>query len=179
VADASHQTVRLSKGQHSSSRDGACVMELSSMLSGEEFSDHPDTVCPVIAGFLRGYNDCVDDERRQDLYAYASKVVGSRGSSFTTSRRKRMVRRWARGLDQRRWAGLSVRLGFVAGPVDPLGGYVGHLVATCRDRSDAARLHREVLSLVDRMLRIGDAPGAVTIEPVTECGDAPREPTPV
>ena len=48
------------------------------MLADEEFSDQPVSVCPVIAAFLRKHNDSIDDERRQDLYAYAAKVVGSR-----------------------------------------------------------------------------------------------------
>lgn len=50
------------------------------MLAGEEFSDHPMSVCRVIGSFLRSYNDSIDDEGRQDLYACAAKVVGSRGS---------------------------------------------------------------------------------------------------
>jgi hypothetical protein len=54
-------------------------MELASMLAGEAFTDHPRSVCPVIGAFLRTYNDSIDDERRQALYAYAAKVVGSRG----------------------------------------------------------------------------------------------------
>ena len=37
-----HQTVKLSRGKHDSPDEGACVMELASMLAGEDFSDHPD-----------------------------------------------------------------------------------------------------------------------------------------
>jgi hypothetical protein len=72
VAHTSHQTIRLSKGKHASPSEGACVMELASMLAGEPFSDRPASVCPVIAGFMRAYNDRIDDERRQDLYRYAA-----------------------------------------------------------------------------------------------------------
>ena len=78
MSPVTYQTVRLSKGKHISPEDGACVMELASMLAGEPFSDHPVCSCPVIGSFLRAYNDSLDDERRQDLYAYAAKVVGSR-----------------------------------------------------------------------------------------------------
>jgi hypothetical protein len=53
-------------------------MEVASMLGREPFTDEPRCVCPVIAEFLRTYNDQVDDERRQDLYAYASLVVDTR-----------------------------------------------------------------------------------------------------
>lgn len=75
-----YQTIKLSKGRHTSPDDGACVMELASMLAGEAFSDHPQTACPVIGSFLRTYNDSVDDERRQALYAYAARIVGTRDS---------------------------------------------------------------------------------------------------
>ena len=51
----SYQTIKLSTGKHSSPEAGACVMELASMLAGEPFSDHPESVCPVIGSFLRAY----------------------------------------------------------------------------------------------------------------------------
>jgi hypothetical protein len=52
-------------------------MELASMLANEPFSDRPPSVSPTIGAFLRTYNDGLDDERRQDLYAVAAAVVGS------------------------------------------------------------------------------------------------------
>jgi hypothetical protein len=79
----SHQTVRLSHGCHAQPADGACVMELASMLAGEKFSDRPKSVCRVIASFLRAYNDALDVERRQDLYRCAAQVVGTRSSRAT------------------------------------------------------------------------------------------------
>ena len=78
MATISHQTVTLTRGKHLSAQEGACVLEVASMLAGERFTDHPASVCPVIGAFLRMYNDSVDDVRRQDLYRYASAVVGSR-----------------------------------------------------------------------------------------------------
>jgi len=71
-------------------------MELASMLAHEPFSDRPASVCPVVAGFLRSYNDHVDDERRRDLYAYAARAVGSRGGEAQEERRAEMCRQWAR-----------------------------------------------------------------------------------
>jgi hypothetical protein len=65
-------------------------MELASMLAGESFSDRPSIVSPVIAAFLRTYNDGVDDDRRQDLYPLASLIVGSAGSRAVE--RERMSR---------------------------------------------------------------------------------------
>ena len=79
----SHQTIKLSAGRHRGPEDGACAMELASMLAGEPFGDHPRSVCPVIAGFLRSYNDHIDERRRQDLYAYAAQAVGTRADAAT------------------------------------------------------------------------------------------------
>lgn len=58
------------------------------MLAGEKFSDHPATVSPVIAAFLRTYNDGLDDRRRQDLHPLASLIVArpiAGGSSVSGS----------------------------------------------------------------------------------------------
>jgi hypothetical protein len=67
-------------------------MGLASMLAGERFSDHPKSVCGVIAAFLRPYNDAIDSERREDLYACAAAVVGSRSSRATErARTERML----------------------------------------------------------------------------------------
>lgn len=95
MSDSTIQTIRLGKGSHSSPENGACVVELASMLAGEPFSDHPRTVCPVIAGFLRQYNDLLPSRERDQLYPIAALVVGS-GSSRRV-RRQRTVRllEWA------------------------------------------------------------------------------------
>jgi hypothetical protein len=67
-------------------------MELASMLAGEEFSDQPVSVCPVIEAFPRKHNDSIDDERRQDLYAYAARVVGSRSRGLVQDGRAAQAR---------------------------------------------------------------------------------------
>jgi hypothetical protein len=69
-------------------------MEVASLLADEPFSDEPHCVCPVIAEFLRTYNDQVDDERRQDLYAYASLVVGTRDETAVERRRADLCLDW-------------------------------------------------------------------------------------
>src|SRR4051794_8432324 len=73
----SHQTVRLSRGRHTSRRAGACVMELASMLADEPFSDRARSISPTIGAFLRTYNDGVDDDVRQSLYPVAAAIVGT------------------------------------------------------------------------------------------------------
>jgi hypothetical protein len=97
----SHQTVTLARGKHISPRGGACVMELASMLAGEDFTDRPASVCPVVAAFLRAYNDTIDDRRRQDLYRFAAAAVGTRGPAALTRARARRCLEELREL--RRW----------------------------------------------------------------------------
>src|SRR3954463_12095214 len=154
----SHQTIRIDRGKHAGPDEGACVIELASMLGGEAFSDRPRSVCPVVAGFLRGYNDLVDDQRRQELYRYASEVVGSAGDRMLRWRRRRMLRRWARSVAERRSPALAMRTGFRFGSGDEIGGHVGHLVASARSRDDAEVLHGEVLELVDALIALGGIP---------------------
>lgn len=47
------------------------------MLADEPFTDRPGSTSPVIAALLRTYNDGLGDDRRQDLYAMASLIVGT------------------------------------------------------------------------------------------------------
>jgi hypothetical protein len=78
-------------------------MEVASMLAAEPFSDEPRCVCPVIAEFLRTYNDQVDDKRRQDLYEYASLVVGTRDVSRERARANMCLDWWLAGSSARRF----------------------------------------------------------------------------
>jgi hypothetical protein len=91
---ASFQTVRLARGRHRSANDGACAMELASMIAGERFSDHPQTVSPVVAAFVRVYNDLIDDRRRRDLLDYAAAAIGTKGSIRREKARARRIHDW-------------------------------------------------------------------------------------
>jgi len=158
VAHTSHQTIRLSKGKHASPNEGACVMELASMLAGEPFSDRPASVCPVIAGFMRAYNDRIDDERRQELYRYAAEVVGTRAVSEVEHMRERRCLEWAEDMRRQRprplrWVGRSGpgsidrRLG-----LDAAGTYAARSIRRHSDRTHAA-----ALALVDELIAMGSA----------------------
>ena len=126
-------------------------MEMASMLAEEPFSDHPPSVCPVIGAFLRVYNDAVDDDRRQDLYGYAAKVVGSRASEEVTAARAAVLAERTRQLRtaRRRWPlGLGLLIGFWWTPgFSPDASFaVSELVQRGRDG------HRAALALVDELL---------------------------
>jgi hypothetical protein len=92
MAGVSHQTVRLAAGRHRSPADGACVMELASMLAGEPFSDRPRCVDPVLAAYMRALNDRLPPGRRNELLPYASCAVGTSGDRRVTRARRRRCR---------------------------------------------------------------------------------------
>ena len=157
---ATYQTIRLCKGKHASPDEGACVMELASMLSGEPFSDHPRSVCPVVAAVLRRYNDALDDWRRQDLYAYAARAVGSRGSARLERVRTEYLRRWLSERSPRRrqrW----LRPGYLLGVAEPSVDVLAERVVRKISRHDQ-RTHRMVLELVDELLALGPREPAAT-----------------
>src|SRR5437763_6369734 len=93
--------VRLAPGSHGSPREGVCVVELASLIALEEFSDRPWCVCPVIAAYLRGWNDRAAHAERQRLAPYAMRIVGSRADRKTTRRRRNICLEWA-GAELRR-----------------------------------------------------------------------------
>jgi hypothetical protein len=130
-------------------------MELASMLAGEHFSDHPQSVCPAIGSFLRAYNDSIDDRRRQDLYAYAAKVVGSRRSAAIERARADRLAEWAAEFAPRRWKRLlPERLQAIASQRRPPAEAAGtHAVHAIRKHTDET--HARVLALIDELLAIG------------------------
>jgi hypothetical protein len=131
-------------------------MELASLLAGEAFSDHPKSVCPVIAAFLRGYNDALPDDERDELYRYAAMVVGSAGPSKARRERARRLARWARGGQSARGVGLFARAGGWT--------FIARAAVEVAARIDSARRRREVAELLECLLDVG-APVMVPPKP--------------
>lgn len=164
----SHQTARLARGAHRSPQEGACVMELASMLAGEPFSDRPVSVCSTIAAFLRSYNDVLDDRRRQDLYAYAAKVVGTRASRAVEVARAERIAGWASRRQRARrrlvrW--LSIETAARGPEFDRPENLATWAATGLKPVSDET--HAEALALVDELVAIGaskETPLAVDIE---------------
>jgi hypothetical protein len=167
----SHQTVRLARGKHTSPERGACVMEVSSMLAGEPFSDRPQSVCPIIASFLRAYNDALDDDRRQDLYRFASDSIGTRGTrALERARAARCLGVLSELEDERPRLLARMR----RRPGAPLPGSDAELERTSTRLVRALRRfgapgHVRALALADTLIAMGDtivpAPGHATLAP--------------
>jgi hypothetical protein len=166
-----HQNVRLRRGAHRSPADGACVMEVVSMLAGERFGDRPQTACPVIGAFLRAYNDITGDAQRQDLLACAAGVVGSRRPEVETARVRRCVDeglacyhaqpRWRQRLEGEHR--LSALLLLADGPIDRSGlDRLGYQLARLVRGAHGGR--GRAVALVDDLAAMGAGPRLI-IEP--------------
>jgi hypothetical protein len=121
-------------------------MELASMLAGEEFSDHPQSVSPVLTRFLRAYNDRVDDQRRQDLFGYASRVVGTRASRAVERSRAARCVEWVVGSGGR----VAPLTQLLPGPA------AGALAAKHAAEDASAEGHRHALVLLDELISFAD-----------------------
>lgn len=151
------QTVRLRAGSHHSPEEGACVMELASMLAGEPFSDCPDCVCPVVAAVLRRINDLVGDGEREELRSYASQAIGTRAGALVEDARIEHCLAWVRSRRRR------VPLLGISAPVllwdsrakrDRLTACMVALEPHLRRRRGRSQ---ELFALVDDLLAIGSA----------------------
>jgi hypothetical protein len=167
MTDPNPKTVRLGRGRHASPETGACVAELVSMLAGEPFSDHPVTACPATLAFLRGYNDGTSDRLRQDLYAIAPALLGTRGDHETTLARARALVAMTKAADRRHrllpWPRCTGSSGV------PAAERAGHLLGRLGVRHPDE--HPHALEFVKELVRTPDR------EP-SEASDAPA-PTPV
>src|SRR3954470_18826191 len=77
----------LSPGRHRRPRRGACLMEYTSLLAGERFSDSPACTDPVLAALARAVNDYTGDTARQRLAPLAGDLTTARGGGDELARR--------------------------------------------------------------------------------------------
>jgi hypothetical protein len=158
VEQPTYQTVRLSPGRHPSPKHGACVMELASMLAGEPFTDHPRSVSRPLASFLRGYNDMLSDERRQDLYRYAALAVGTSGCDEVEAARAAHLVAWAdaRARQRARWSPFARRRRAKArNAPDDWEASARYAINTIGSANDDT--HAAVMSLLDELIAMGGA----------------------
>jgi hypothetical protein len=153
MLDIPDNKIKLSRGSHRSPRQGICVMELASLLAGERFSDSPESVCPVIGSLMRSYNDAVPDARRQDLYPYAARILGTRSTLEVAEERRARIIAWTRGGRRPRrlprWFGRPL-----PEPCRKTAG--GIALAAIRTHTD--RTHARMLALIDELIEIGKPP---------------------
>lgn len=81
----------LAAGRHRSPRHGACLMEYTSVLAGERFSDSPRCTDPVLSAVARAVNDYSSDASRQRIAPYAGDLTTAHGAGDDV--RRGIVRR--------------------------------------------------------------------------------------
>jgi hypothetical protein len=69
------------RGSHPTRDDGLCAMEMVAWLAGEAHTDDPHCACPVIASYVRAFNDSLpsDSHRERYLRRLLPRLVNSRG----------------------------------------------------------------------------------------------------
>jgi hypothetical protein len=168
-------SVLLEPGSHRNPNDGVCIIELASIIGGERFGDRPRCVCPVLAAYLRGWNDRAGYADRQRLYPYATRVVGTGGYRRISRIRRDICLVWAGAdLDRGRLWRIVDRLRMRARIAWSIGlwpalrlkegaGAYAARVCFAHGGSD------EAFALLDRLLDAGSRPAAPAI---------PRRPAP-
>ncbi len=101
-------TLSLKKGSHSPDSE-MCVMEAVAFVAGEEWSDSPTCSCPVIAAFLRNWNDSLrsDAERDRLLKPLIPRLVDTKGSEALEERRSLMAADWLVRVSTPAWLRLA------------------------------------------------------------------------
>ena len=80
--------LQLLSGAHDRGK-GMCAMEAAAYLAGEQHSDSPECVSPVIAAFMRRWNDGVSNAVRQGLKPLIPRVLHT-----ATGRADELTRAW-------------------------------------------------------------------------------------
>jgi hypothetical protein len=144
-------------------------MELASVLAGERFSDHPKSVCPVIGGLLRAYNDAVDGDHRQALLPYAARIVGTREMGEVRIARAERCCEWVANLAAQSppWQWRRRRLGRRPAAITGSGAACGAWVVRMLPRP-AHKSQADLLALVDELIAMGERPPALVPSAVPE-----------
>jgi hypothetical protein len=88
--------VPLQHGAHDSRDEGVCVMEMVAWMAGEPHSDHPECTSPVVAAFLRSWNDGLPDDAMRDrlLRPLLPVVLDTRTTAADETTRAWMATDW-------------------------------------------------------------------------------------
>jgi hypothetical protein len=76
----------LTVGAHDDRSDGLCLLEAVAWQAGEEHTDRPACVSPVLAAFGRSLNDVLPDGKRQELIPLVPLLPGTAGDGRDEAR---------------------------------------------------------------------------------------------
>lgn len=85
----------LAAGRHADSEHAMSVVEAAAYVAGEPWSDRPTCISPVIAAFLRSWNDALDDVTRNRLLkCFVLKAIGTNTGAADEVTRAWLVTDW-------------------------------------------------------------------------------------
>ena len=79
-------TLSLAAGSHNMTDGEMGLLEAVGYLAGEEWSNHPRCVCPVLGAFGRRLNDRLPYSKRQRLVPLIPELVGTAGDGYQQAR---------------------------------------------------------------------------------------------
>ncbi len=82
------ETLVLDSRSHSSREKGVCLLEAVAWYAGEDHSDMPACVSPVLRRYGIRLNDRLPDEHRQDLKQFIPRLVGTATDGLDERRRQ-------------------------------------------------------------------------------------------
>ncbi len=105
------QITILDRGAHDGDSGAMCAMEAVAWIAGEPWSDAPQCASPVIAQFMRSWNDALPDaDRTRVLMPLLPEIIGTRTTETDEQTRAWMAIDWAVRVYTPRWlreAGLT------------------------------------------------------------------------
>ncbi len=89
------EKIELAVGGHRNPEAGMCVMEAVAYVAREPHSDHPKCCSPIIASFLRSWNDALNaDDRNRLLKPLIPILIGTSINEAVEARRAWMIIDW-------------------------------------------------------------------------------------
>jgi hypothetical protein len=85
---------KLYAGSHAEGSDEKCIMEAVAFVTHKKWSDEPPCVCPVLAIFMRSWNDGLNDAERALLLPFIPKLINTRGTVALERRRRTVATDW-------------------------------------------------------------------------------------
>ena len=133
-------TITLAKGAHAAGAE-MCAMEAAAYVAGEAWSDHPECVSPVIAAFLRNWNDNLDEPPRTALIRpLLPLVIGTRTTPADEETRAWLATDWLARVHAPAWMDLTPALQSHAAALRALPPLTSSEIATaCMSVLSAAR----------------------------------------
>ncbi|MBU9439924.1 hypothetical protein KTE91_33150 [Burkholderia multivorans] len=105
------ETLTIHHGGHESPDEGHCLLEVVSMFAGEQFSDSPKCVDPILAQFGISWNDGMrSDEERAQLKIYITRLPGTNKGPELSQKRGWMAMDWIVRTYCAAWLALNPRL---------------------------------------------------------------------